>query len=850
MFATKLDNYMPDYDNDEPITILNPHFAFKSYIPSVYQSEDAPTLTLTNSLIDFGNLDDQTDNEVEFCVENQGIFPIEIYSSILPKGFSWNGFNRRLDPETSFCSAFTANAQLIELNEIDFHFSLSHNGDNSPTFVHVYGNIMNDNDSDGILNSDDPDDDNDGVDDFEDAFPFDASETSDSDQDGIGNNTDNDDDNDGILDISDAFPFDPSENADNDQDGIGNNSDDDDDNDGVLDSSDAFPFDSYENADNDQDGIGDNADNDDDNDGVLDSFDAFPKDPSESSDADQDGIGDNADLDDNNDGIIDGPTYELEPNDSISQGIVVGQTIIGTMASGSDLDWYSLLVESPGSLTIEFQTELSDHLGFDIEIFDSEFNLLASKSCATGCVNSPDELIAGISEAGTYFVKIKSMSSSSPPDGTYTLTTSFSSDLNNYEIEPNDSISQGIVVGQTIIGTMASGSDLDWYSLLVESPGSLTIEFQTELSDHLGFDIEIFDSEFNLLASKSCATGCVNSPDELIAGISEAGTYFVKIKSMSSSSPPDGTYTLTTSFSSDLNNYEIEPNDSISQGIVVGQTIIGTMASGSDLDWYSLLVESPGSLTIEFQTELSDHLGFDIEIFDSEFNLLASKSCATGCVNSPDELIAGISEAGTYFVKIKSMSSSSPPDGTYTLTTSFSSDLNNYEIEPNDSISQGIVVGQTIIGTMASGSDLDWYSLLVESPGSLTIEFQTELSDHLGFDIEIFDSEFNLLASKSCATGCVNSPDELIAGISEAGTYFVKIKSMSSSSPPDGTYTLTTSFASDQAAVDNSPPVITLNGSNSIVLNQFDEYTEFGATAIDDVDGEIQIETIGSVNTM
>jgi Zn-dependent metalloprotease len=559
MAATKLKDYMPDYDNDEITTILNPSFAFKSYIPNLHETESTPVLILPNSLIDVGSVDNETQNEVEFCVENQSIFPIEIYNATLPTGFRWNGFNKTLSPETSLCSPFVANGQLVELNSIDFHFSLSHNGDNSPTQVYVSGNMMNDNDSDGILNNEDPDDDNDGVDDSEDTFPFDASETSDNDQDGIGNNSDNDDDNDGVLDSSDAFPFDPSENADDDQDGIGNNADDDDDNDGVLDSSDAFPFDPSENADNDQDGIGDNADNDDDNDGVLDSLDAFPNDPSESSDADQDGIGDNADLDDNNDGIIDGPTFELEPNDSISQGIVVGQTVIGTMASGSDLDWYSLSVESPGSLTVAFQTELSDYFGFDIEIFDSEFNLLTSKSCATGCVNSADELIAGISEAGTYFVKIKSMSSSSPPDGTYTFSTSFSSNINNHELEPNDSISQGIVVGQTVIGTMASGSDLDWYSLSVESPGSLTVAFQTELSDYFGFDIEIFDSEFNLLTSKSCATGCVNSADELIAGISEAGTYFVKIKSMSSSSPPDGTYTFSTQFASENASVDNSP---------------------------------------------------------------------------------------------------------------------------------------------------------------------------------------------------------------------------------------------------------------------------------------------------
>lgn len=67
-------------------------------------------------------------------------------------------------------------------------------------------------DGDGIGDVCDPDRDGDGVDNDDDAFPDDASETSDSDGDGVGDN-------------ADAFPFDPDETADTDLDGVGNNGD-------------------------------------------------------------------------------------------------------------------------------------------------------------------------------------------------------------------------------------------------------------------------------------------------------------------------------------------------------------------------------------------------------------------------------------------------------------------------------------------------------------------------------------------------------------------------------------------------------------------------------------------------
>ena len=86
------------------------------------------------------------------------------------------------------------------------------------------------------------DSDGDGVPDSDDAFPFDASETTDTDGDGVGDN-------------SDPFPDDASETVDSDGDGVGDNAD-------------AFPNDASETTDTDGDGVGDNAD-------------AFPNDPTQ-----------------------------------------------------------------------------------------------------------------------------------------------------------------------------------------------------------------------------------------------------------------------------------------------------------------------------------------------------------------------------------------------------------------------------------------------------------------------------------------------------------------------------------------------------------------------------------------
>ena len=118
----------------------------------------------------------------------------------------------------------------------------------------------------------------------------------DIDADGKANHLDPDDDNDGVPDVEDAFPLDPEEWQDKDNDWIGDNLDADDDGDGIGD-------------DHNGNGIADHEELDFDGDGVDRAksvpWDVFPFNPKEWQDTDGDGIGDNADTDDDNDGFSD-----------------------------------------------------------------------------------------------------------------------------------------------------------------------------------------------------------------------------------------------------------------------------------------------------------------------------------------------------------------------------------------------------------------------------------------------------------------------------------------------------------------------------------------------------------------
>ncbi len=252
--------------------------------------------------------------------------------------------------------------------------------------------VGQDSDHDGISNSSDPDDDNDGVADETDLYPLDRDESADTDGDGTGDGADTDDDNDGILDAEDAFPLDPARQSDQDHDGIADPEDDDVDGDGltdkeeeregldpqnpdsdgdtVQDGSDAWPLDSTKSLDTDNDGVENQADTDLDGDGVLNEEDAAPEDAAPIAELDQ-GV------------YIASINEELvlsalnsKDNQGISEysWIVNGQTLTGSEIKTS----FTNPGVYPATLTVTDANGQSDELQFKIRVLNMKFVLMGS----------------------------------------------------------------------------------------------------------------------------------------------------------------------------------------------------------------------------------------------------------------------------------------------------------------------------------------------------------------------------------------------------------------------------------------------------------------------------------------
>ncbi|MEJ2042605.1 MAG: hypothetical protein P8X74_06085 [Reinekea sp.] len=157
----------------------------------------------------------------------------------------------------------------------------------------------------------------------------------DFDGDGYSDDWDSDDDNDGVLDWFDAFPFDNTESVDTDGDGIGNNEDLDDDNDGISDED--------ENA-----GLTDPLKYDTDGDGTNDLDDPQPTSYGNFPDFDNDGLDDTVDEDRDNDGVIDF-YYQVEGKSGLQTLIEEGDVVLNWMRF--DDDPYSACVANAITVT-------------------------------------------------------------------------------------------------------------------------------------------------------------------------------------------------------------------------------------------------------------------------------------------------------------------------------------------------------------------------------------------------------------------------------------------------------------------------------------------------------------------
>ena len=189
-----------------------------------------------------------------------------------------------------------------------------------------------------------------------------------------------------------------------------------------------------------------------------------------------------------------GDRDEVEPNDTVAQGVSLPVNLFGKIRVAFDVDYFAFEALAGQQITVEaFAARLPrSRLIPDIALFDAGGNLLAS-SLGSATLDplirytptSDQVLIVGITDAedlgGSRF------------DYMLNITRGVDAD----EAEPNDRTAQGLPeVPVTVFGEISAASDVDFYSFTATAGQTLIVDVDAEvLGSRLDAEVNLTDPQ-------------------------------------------------------------------------------------------------------------------------------------------------------------------------------------------------------------------------------------------------------------------------------------------------------------------------------------------------------------------
>ena len=484
---------------------------------------------------------------------------------------------------------------------------------------------------------------------------------------------------------------------------------------------------------------------------------------------------------------------ESGKNDTIetAEAIDVNTEVTGNLSSDNDVDCYKVTLQEDGTLSATFtRPSLNDYRSFWTLKLVNENNTLVQEWDIDGEGTAYRTDNEGI-KAGTYYYIVSTASLHSKE--TYTLNVTYtpvSETTTYYEAEFNNDAESAnpISVNTPYSGNIRNDNDVDYYSINLDNPGSLAIQFSTSSNeDNRDFwDIYLLD-ENEIDSWKKSADNLKVTFKSI--GL-RSGKYYIKVTSDSLSLKD--TYTIQANFtpSTDEKKFEEEHNDELSAAntFALNSSITGNIHDDKDIDYYALNLEQDGLIQFNFKhTDIEDSRDFwNYFLTDAEGNKICDWEISGTTTNQKTSKM-GL-QKGTYYLVVKSAFLYNDVD--YIISNTFSSD-GVFEAESNDTIETAnkIPVATACVGNLYKNNDVDYYSFTVDKTSEVSISFNhVDLEDNRTFwNFSLLSGDENALLKQSVNGDKTNVKSDTVK--LEKGTYFIKVASSYLSS--DANYTLT-----------------------------------------------------------
>ncbi|MDZ5471889.1 pre-peptidase C-terminal domain-containing protein [Bacillus sp. 31A1R] len=452
-------------------------------------------------------------------------------------------------------------------------------------------------------------------------------------------------------------------------------------------------------------------------------------------------------------------------NDTASEAVTIssGKPVYAKIEHGKDDDWYKFEIKKEGTVRVSLE-----NLPFDYEasLFDADSNNLYVLRKNYDNADQASMAEYEISDAGTYFIQVKSNGSYSSSKE-YKLKVTYPSDttVHDSSLEPNDTKENAYSVksGKIYKATIDSSFDQDVYMLDVKKAGEIKVWI-----DNLPYDyrVVVYNEQFSELR-----TSLLTSWDHVSHTVKDKGRYYVVVYSPKNQYSEDTEYLFKATFPDKVSHDKsFEPNDTqeTAYALTSGKPFNAKLEYQHDVDVYELKVAKKGQVRVNLENL---PFSYSMELYNEKGNQL-SGSFSKG--KNAKYIDYNVNEAGSYFIHIKSYLKEYSKTKSYKILATFPTAKvthNKKTMEPNDVREYAVSLksGKSFKGIISTVTDEDYYKISVKKGEKISVTLSDLVYD---YKLTIYDKDGKKLKDK---TNWGKKPVELLYKAIESGVLYISV---------------------------------------------------------------------------
>ncbi|EJP6472675.1 cell wall-binding repeat-containing protein [Clostridium sporogenes] len=279
------------------------------------------------------------------------------------------------------------------------------------------------------------------------------------------------------------------------------------------------------------------------------------------------------------------------------------------------------------------------------------------------------------------------------------------------------------------------------YHMELSEQGKLDIDY--DINNFMRFDLILLDEKGNEIIKKSYNDlkqnqSIHNTYNDIRL---PKGKYIIRVHVFNM----NGTYTIKAKYTQEGEGFEKEFNNDLKTANIIrpNKSIIGSINSYNDVDYYKFTLNEKGNLKINLKHNQYGRYGFKVSLLDENNKSISEFISGGENINSYSNKLR--LSKGTYFVKVEyeRWHDEALP---YELNLVYNVEGENYELEPNDYIQDAnyIKCNKEYIGNIQSINDRDYYKINLNSDSKITINFKHDES-YGKWTIYLCDKDNNII---------------------------------------------------------------------------------------------------------